>query len=83
MAEAHALRNGVEFYKETKDSKVWWVEYPHEIGTMEFSFDMETVFNLFRDYPHNLTPEQKEIFDKENPYWAGFFRDRSIGGDYD
>ena len=25
----------------------------------------------------NLTTEQKEIFDKENPYWKEFFKDRN------
>lgn len=40
------------------------------------SFDKKTIFNIFADYPHKLTKEQKEIFDKENPYWADFFRDR-------
>ena len=35
-----------------------------------FSFDKETVFNLMTDYPDKLTPEQKTIFDKENPYWV-------------
>ena len=41
-------------------------------GVLEFSFDKQTVFNLFADYPHKLTTEQREIFDKENPYWADF-----------
>ena len=28
----------------------------------------ETFYNMFLDYPHNLTPEQKEVLDKEaNP----------------
>ena len=31
---------------------------------------------MFADYPHALTKEQKEIFDAENPYWKGFFKDR-------
>ena len=31
---------------------------------------------MFADYPHNLTPEQKKIFDEENPEWCEFFKDR-------
>jgi len=31
---------------------------------------------FFADYPHNLTAEQVQIFDKENPEWVEFFKDR-------
>ena len=40
----------------------------------DFDFDKVKIYNLFADYPHNLTPEEKEIFDKENPYWCDFFK---------
>ena len=63
------------FYKKRKKDKVWWVD-TDQIGYHLFSFDKKTVFNLFADYPHNLTKEQKELFDKENPYWKEFFSDR-------
>ena len=43
-------------------------------GELKFSFDRETVFNLMTDYPEKLTPEQKEIFDKENPYWKVYLK---------
>ena len=35
------------------------------------------IFNLFADCPYNLTPEEKEIFDKENPYWKEFFKEKT------
>lgn len=64
------------FYKENETDLIWWVDNPDQIGVMLFSFDRKTVFNLFADYPQKLTSEQKEIFDRENPYWAEFFKDR-------
>lgn len=73
-----------DFFKNNEKDTIWWVEegtledgmwYPND-GVMLFSFDKKKVFNLFRDYPQALTAEQKAIFDKENPYWAGFFGDR-------
>lgn len=56
--------------------KFSWVENPDMIGEMLFTFDGKHIFNLFRDYPHALTSEQKRIFDEANPYWVNFFRDR-------
>lgn len=67
------------FYKENETDSIWWVDDPETKGVWLFSFDRETVFNLFADYPDKLTPEQKEIFDRENPYWANFFKDRNGG----
>jgi hypothetical protein len=64
-----------DFYKRNRKDKIWWVD-TETFGHFLFSFDKEQIFNLFRDYPYKLTPEQKEIFDKENPYWKNFFRDR-------
>ena len=62
--------------KEDNMSGFRWLENPEKIGEMLFTFDGERVFNLFRDYPHELTKEQKKVFDAENPYWAEFFKDR-------
>ena len=64
------------FYKENPTDKVWWVDDPDAKGVWLFSFDKITVFNLFEDYPYKLTKEQKAIFDRENPYWVSFFKDR-------
>lgn len=66
------------FYKKKDTDKIWWVDNGDTIGEWLFSFDKLNVFNLFRDYPHALTKEQKEIFDEENPYWADFFAYRAI-----
>lgn len=56
--------------------KVKWLRNPKRKGEFLFTFDGNRVFNLFRDYPHELTEDQKIIFDAENPYWANFFKDR-------
>lgn len=65
------------FYKKKNTDKIYWIDDPDKIGVFEFSFDKQKVFNLFRDYPHALTNEQRQVFDKENPYWADFFKDRT------
>jgi len=64
------------FYKEEPYHKIWWVDDPERVGVWEFSFDKKKIFNLYEDYPYNLTKEQKEIFDRENPDWKEFFADR-------
>ena len=69
-----------KFYKNEETDKIWWVDTSDKVGVWEFSFDQKTVFNMFQDYPWQLTPEQKEIFDRENPFWADFFSDRSYDG---
>lgn len=53
-----------------------WLDTFDQQGVFQFTFDGKTIFNMFRDYPYKLTQEQKEIFDKENPFWADFFSDR-------
>jgi hypothetical protein len=60
------------WYKEKPSDKVWWYEQPGIIGEFIFSFDKKKKFYLYRDYS-KMTPEEKAIFDKENPFWAEFF----------
>ena len=72
-----------EFYKDNSDDRIWKVThyrlYDKEkgfadgnidviLGEMFFSFDKKKIYNFWTDYPHNLTKEEKEIFDKENPF---------------
>lgn len=67
-----------KFVKNKESDSIYWVDNANEtVGEWLFSFDKTTVFNMFRDYPYKLTKKQKEIFDKENPYWADFFKERT------
>lgn len=63
--------------KDHESDKIWWWDDPDVIGEWVFSFDRVTAFNMYQDYPHKLTREQKEIFDKENPFWADYFKSRT------
>lgn len=56
--------------------KFQWIEDPETIGEMRFTFDGKKIYNLFHDYPHALTPDEKEAFDQKNPYWVNYFKDR-------
>ena len=63
-----------DFYKENDTDRVWWVDTVDNIGLYLFSFDRKKIYNLFSDYPHKLSAEEKRIFDEENPYWKAFFK---------
>lgn len=64
------------FYKKNPKDRIWWVDNPEECGVWLFSFDKKKTYNLFSDYPHNMKNDEIHLFDKENPYWANFFKDR-------
>ena len=70
MAQSNKL------FKNNPSDQIWWVDTTERDGGFVFTFDKKTFFNLFADYPHKLTAEQKAIFDKENPYWKEIFSDR-------
>ena len=67
-----------DFYKETEELKIWWIDKIASIGEHLFSFDRKKIYNLFEDYPYNMTEEEVEIFDSENPFWRDFFYDRKL-----
>ena len=69
------LNNNYVFYKNKPTDKIYWIDNIGVIGEFLFTFDKKKIYNLFRDYPQRLTPKEKIIFDKENPYWADFFKD--------
>lgn len=73
----HEIMSGrMHFSKNRKTDVIFWVDNCIYIGQHLFTFNKRKIYNLFRDYPYNLTAEQKEIFDRENPYWREFFADR-------
>lgn len=59
--------------KENRNNKIWWTSKIGVIGELNISFDRKIIYNLFEDYPYNMTQEEIEIFEKEEPYWAKFF----------
>ena len=73
----HEIMSGrMCFSKNRKTDVIFWVDNCDYIGQHLFTFNKRKIYNLFRDYPYNLTAEQKEIFDRENPYWREFFAER-------
>ena len=60
---------------DNNELKFSWLPKSDKVGERLFTFDGKHIFNLFRDYPHALTPEQKRVFDEANQFWADFFKD--------
>ncbi len=67
--------NKYKFYKENKSDKTYWV-FEENVGNCLFSFDRKRIYNLYTDYPHKLTPQERQIFDKENKEIADWVIDR-------
>ena len=66
-----------KWYKNNRSDQIWWLDNRDEAkGEFVFSFDKKKEYNLFEDYPHNMTAKEVAIFDEENPFWADFFSDR-------
>lgn len=65
-----------KWYKNEPSDKIWWLDNGDDIGEFVFSFDKKKKYNMFADYPHNMSKEEVKIFDAENPFWADFFSDR-------
>lgn len=72
------MNDDERYYREHPDDKVLWLNEFTGEGEFRFTFDGKRIYNLFADYPHNMTPEEVEIFDRENPHWAEFFADRKV-----
>lgn len=84
MEVLNKKNSNFRFYKKKDNDKIWSVEEIGYIGKLLYSFDKKNIYNLWTDYPHNFTKEEKELFDKENPYWKEFFsgRDQRTIEDY-
>ena len=61
------------FYKRKETDTILWINDAKNLDNTRFTFDKKTFYNPFRDYPDNLTKEQLEIFDRENPDYAEYF----------
>lgn len=76
-SDEHLHQGKYKFYKENPHDKIYWVSVYDREGEFLVSFDRKTVFNIFRITHGSLRQSKKALFDKENPYWASFFRDRN------
>lgn len=68
--------NDYTYYKKNNNDLIWWIRNQGKKGELLFSFDKKKIYNAWIDYPYNLTKEEKDIFDRENPYWRDFFMNR-------
>ncbi len=68
------IKERFSFYKENDTDKMYRVDFPDMDGWLAVSFDKKKVLFLYKDYPQNFSKEEKAIFEKEEPFWASFFK---------
>ena len=69
-----------DFHKEKakRNCKIWWTSKTDVMGEANISFDRKKIYNLFEDYPYNMSKEEIQILQEEEPYWANFFSWRIV-----
>ncbi len=71
------MTDKMTFYKISETDKIWWVgDLCHDVilyGKDWITFDRKKIYNLWTDYPHNMTPDEVELFNREHPQRAEFF----------
>lgn len=77
LAEVSSKKPRYEIYKQNEGDKVWWIDNLDAVGEFLFSFDKRKIFNLFQDYPDELSVDEWQTFNRENPFWKDFFKDRN------
>lgn len=58
-----------DFYKESKNSRIWRIDDLDETGSFLFSFDKKNILNFWTDYD-KLSLDRKAVFDKGFPAMA-------------
>ena len=59
------------FYKNNPNSRVWWLAKDEcDFDEFLFSFDKKKIYNLYEDYGHNMTDEEMEILNEDEPEMA-------------
>ena len=71
------LKGTVIFTKDSEESKVWWIDKIDVRGEILFSL-IKKIYNLFRDYPHNMTEEEVRIFGRRILTGEIFSLDRKL-----
>lgn len=61
-----------KLFKNNPTDSVLWVDTSEKEGVFLFTFDGEKYFNLFRDYPHELSAEQKIFLIKKTHFGLTF-----------
>ena len=52
-------KNNYEFHKKNATDTIYWVNKTDSVGEHLFTFDKEKIYNLFKDYPHELSLYRK------------------------
>ena len=74
MKSSQIMRQKISAFTKGKRQTILVGREKEVVGLIEITFDFKKIYNLWQDYPQNMSREEVEILNEGQPFWKDFLR---------